>query len=149
MRKINTTKGFTLIELLVVIAIIGILSSIILASLNTARAKGSDAAIQSSLDELRSQAEIYADSNNNSYGPTATTCSGATSTVGFIGNGTQGASILAYATSSASAAATCDISSNAWAIQVPMKSNSATSWCVDNNGDSKLETTSLTGTLCN
>ena len=42
-------KGFTLIELLVVIAIIGILSSVVLASLNTARNKGSNAAVQSAL----------------------------------------------------------------------------------------------------
>src|SRR3990167_736456 len=70
------TRGFTLIELLVVIAIIGLLSSIVLASLSTARDKGKDAAIQSDLNTIRNQAELVRDNARACYpGPNPTvTC---------------------------------------------------------------------------
>jgi len=63
----SARRGFTLIELLVVIAIIGILSAVVLASLNTARNKGADAAIKSNIDNARAAAELYYDNNSNSY----------------------------------------------------------------------------------
>lgn len=52
-------KGFTLIELLVVIAIIGLLSSVVLASLNTARMKARDAQRISGLKEIQKALEMY------------------------------------------------------------------------------------------
>ena len=61
----NLKKGFTLIELLVVIAIIGLLSAVVLASLNTARAKGRDAVRQSELTTMRNALELYYSANSN------------------------------------------------------------------------------------
>ncbi|HEY9480652.1 MAG TPA: type II secretion system protein [Candidatus Paceibacterota bacterium] len=59
------SKGFTLIELLVVIAIIGLLSSIVLASLNTARAKSRDARRQTDMHSIQSALQLYYDKNGS------------------------------------------------------------------------------------
>lgn len=55
---LRNNKGFTLIELLVVVAIIGLLSSVVLASLNGARVKARDAAVKSELIQLRNLIEL-------------------------------------------------------------------------------------------
>ena len=62
--KTQSQRGFTLIELLVVIAIIGILSSIVLASLNSARQKGRDARRISDIQQLQLALELYYDANS-------------------------------------------------------------------------------------
>ena len=58
------SKGFTLIELLVVIAIIGILSSVVLASLNSARMKARDARRIADFKNVSLALELYYDKYN-------------------------------------------------------------------------------------
>ncbi len=62
----RTNQGFTLIELLVVVAIIGLLSSVVLVSLNSARKKARNAKRVADMRQIQSALELYY-SDNNSY----------------------------------------------------------------------------------
>lgn len=64
MKQINNRKGFTLIELLVVIAIIGILSTLAIVALGSARAKSRDAKRVSDMRSIFSALELYFNDQN-------------------------------------------------------------------------------------
>jgi prepilin-type N-terminal cleavage/methylation domain-containing protein len=126
MRKYQ--KGFTLIELLVVIAIIGILSSVVLASLNSARGKGSNAAVKSQIAGMRAQAELYySNQNPNNY-------------TGLCTDPTF-SSMLGNATSTGGSAGDCIVSPNGseWSASAPLKvtEGTFTQWCAGSSGASK------------
>src|SRR5882724_5858221 len=63
MKFIRNQKGFTLIELLVVIAIIGLLASVVLLALNSARAKSRDAKRIADVRQLATALELYYNDN--------------------------------------------------------------------------------------
>ncbi len=141
MKKTYLSKGFTLIELLVVIAIIGILSSIVLASLNTARAKGSNAAIKADLNNIRAQAELYYDNNGQTYGTYAyATCNSATAVFGDpnVTNALVHAVSLS-ADNTATGSRCVSTGTTGWASVVKLKVAEGTNdaWCVDSSGQSK------------
>ncbi len=141
-------RAFTLIELLVVIAIIGILSAVVLASLNTARSKGNDAAIQSDLSTIQTEAEIYYGGlGNNSYGISASTCTTAGSMFvvdTVIANAISGAD----SANGAAAAMVCNSTATAYAVSSPLTSTTGY-WCVDSTGVAGKRATALgTATAC-
>lgn len=64
MKRNKNSKGFTLIELLVVIAIIGLLASVVLLALNSARAKSRDAKRLADVRQVATALELYYNDNN-------------------------------------------------------------------------------------
>ena len=138
MKKQN--RGFTLIELLVVIAIIGILSSVVMASLNSARGKGADASVKANLANIRAQAELVYDNSGN-YGTAfaVADCTGAG--VGTLFGNAVVANQIAVAKAASGGLSAClstgSPTANNWAVAVQLKSDLSKASCADSSGASR------------
>jgi prepilin-type N-terminal cleavage/methylation domain-containing protein len=152
---LKSKHGFTLIELLIVIAVIGVLSSVIFASVNSARVRTADAAIKANLHEVKTQAELYYTDKGNSYTGicgTVPTLSG-TKTIydSLIGAQTAwGTTTQALNTSLVTAGSwdkvTCHENGAAYAAEVPLKASAVGSpvmWCLDSLGVTQQKISNL------
>ena len=127
------TRGFTLIELLVVIAIIGILSSVVLASLNTARSKGTLASFRANLHSIQTQAEIYrADTGGYGSGAagTGTVATSTACSAGMYADRTIQSAVAAIR----AAGGTAVCGATTFYFSVSASSTSAGGWCVNSAG---------------
>jgi prepilin-type N-terminal cleavage/methylation domain-containing protein len=146
--NINPTKqlkkGFTLIELLVVIAIIGVLATIVIVNVNTARNKGNDVAIKSALDQARSVAIlIYDESNPSSY---AGLCNGAVLNTAHAVYGIQISRIQsAIRNNNGSTTEICSANAIAYCVSSIMKTNSGIRHCIDSTGKVSNSATAICG----
>ncbi|MFA6969104.1 MAG: type II secretion system protein [Candidatus Paceibacterota bacterium] len=139
--KSRFSRGFTLIELLVVIAIIGILSAVVLASLNTARTRGNDASVKANINGIRTQAEMYYGTNANKYATAVAAgvnCGTTFTTNTMLADPTITKALQAAYKANGSAAFYCnlDAGGTSYAIAAPL-ATAGTYWCVDSTGSAK------------
>lgn len=150
---LRNSKGFTIIELLVVVAIIGLLASITLGYLSSARKKGDDAAVKSNLATVRQTAEIYFLDNGNSYIKPGgfgndyfepLPCSPESGNPNYVLYTEPTISALKMAKDKGFynppiEPAYCFISSTNWAVAIRLKLDPTKSWCVDSKPSATLE----------
>ncbi len=116
--KQKNQKGFTLIELLVVIAIIGLLASVVLLALNSARQKSRDAKRLADIRQIASAAELYFDAVNPNGYPT--------SVAALTGQG----SLATWPTTPTPADGTCTTTQNAYTYSSSGGSTYSVAFCL-------------------
>jgi prepilin-type N-terminal cleavage/methylation domain-containing protein len=142
------SRGFSLVELLIVITIIGVLSTIVLSSVSTSRARAYDSKIKQQLSSFRTAAEIYfTNQDPNSYGPDSVSCDqGMFNNMDPV-NGTP-AIYIASGNLPLNTEIACQSSGDSYAVKASLYSGNEY-WCIDNTGVSRIENGTISGPSLN
>lgn len=118
-------KGFTIIELLVVVAIIALLTAVVVIAIDVYRARGSNASIQATLGQTRSEVALYRENNDGSY---EGLCDPART-----GDFRIHEQYIEARLQSGGGDHLCFSDTNAWVMAVELKGSSGSefAWCVD------------------
>jgi prepilin-type N-terminal cleavage/methylation domain-containing protein len=159
--RTKTQRAFTLIELLVVIAIISMLSSIVLTSVSSARSKGADSGVKSTLVSARTEAEIFFDTNQSYTGVCGVPGAPGVTKLNVIGGMINAAerlhhgSVTAYnnALNSGWTSGQCHETAQAWAAVSPLSASASglpVHFCVDSKSAGKQISVNLAinATVC-
>ncbi|MCC6323251.1 prepilin-type N-terminal cleavage/methylation domain-containing protein [Candidatus Nomurabacteria bacterium] len=147
MKNLYKNKGFTLIEVLIAITIIIVIFAIVMPSVNSARKKGIDAGVISSLDNIRVPAYlafkkiVIGDPRTQHYTTCPTTAFTAPQTLGLYYDPTVSSAIVQITPKVDQI--DCDFTVSTYAIAVVLKGQSSTSgqkdvYCTDSE-DNKVQ----------
>ena len=148
--KKNFQNGFTLIELLVVIAIIGILASVVIASVGSSKDKAVNTAIKKNVDTIKTQILL---NFSPPYDYSISIPIPCVPIVGSLFNDPIISTALnKIENDNNGERAFCASTEEnwAWAVSVKLKvpEKGFTHWCVDSFGTSKLQNVNLSQTKC-
>ena len=128
-------KNYKIMEALIILVLVGILSTVVIFAINSARKKSGDMTVKAGLNQVRTQADVYFN-YNGSYSDVCNPAKDGRDPKGINKMVSESAKsdgfdgTVSYNGDSSTNDVKCNSTENGWAAQVPLK-NEQGYYCVD------------------